>query len=1036
MTRVRLSLVALAALAACGGGTGPVSPPPPPPPPPPPAPVATVVVAPGAASMVPLETVQLTATPRDAAGTALTGRSIAWASNASGVATVSASGLVSAVAAGSATISATSEGQTGSAAVTVGEGGFVTGAGGSVSAFGGDLVLVVPTGGVSAGVALQVARDTAPPANAALVAGTGFAVSPAATAFAPVATLRIRYPASAASGPAPAAGNPANFAVHRWSGTEWLPLGDGQVDVEPRVVSGTTAVAGTFAILEVIPNPAPTVSGVVPLSIVAGGPARQLAVTGTGFVPGSVARWNGQDRATTFQSATALTVTIPAEDLVDPGSAQLTVFNPAPGGGTSSPVVITIAASQPTGVEAVVGSFHLCASRDDGQAVCWGNNGNRELGRPGSSSRVPVAVSGGHHLTHLTAGASHTCALDPTGAAWCWGLNLNGQIGDGSTTNRDTPTAVVGHHVFVGLVAGPSHTCGLTDGGAAWCWGRNFRGQLGNGGTTDSPVPVAVGGGLMFTRLAAGFDATCGLKSDGTAWCWGLASRLGIGQTGGGSLELAPVAVNGGLHFSEIRGGRDSFCGRTEAGTVYCWGSNANGELGIGTFATAAGEPTAVAGGLSFATLASGLLFYCGTSAPGDLYCWGANSGGQLGDGSIATRREPTRALTSLRFARLSLGERTACGITAQNELYCWGFRDFFALLTDEIDVTQREPALVAGGHTFARIAAGDQETCGITTGGTTYCWGRTYAAGDPVDRPTPVALGGQALESVAAGADAGCGLSAAGAGFCFGANVNAILGTGNLGGGSPVPVPVAGGLTLSAVSVGGIACGLTMPGTLYCWGNLSTAPGASTQPRAVPGGGAFASVVTGTAHACMLTAGGAAFCRGSHGFGQLGHGVAPCNSTTCAANSDAPVAVAGGHLFSTLAAGGVRSCGVATDGTGYCWGSMPLATEAAGAPVAVPGTVKFARLAVGASATCGIGRDDGITYCWGFGGLLGIGDNVTRPEPAPIQGPLLVQISAGRDHTCGITAAGAAWCWGRRTGGQIGDGRLEYSAMPVRVTW
>ncbi|MEZ4457491.1 MAG: hypothetical protein R2882_13235 [Gemmatimonadales bacterium] len=499
--------------------------------------------------------------------------------------------------------------------------------------------------------------------------------------------------------------------IHRWTGTAWRALENGQVDTENRTVSAPP-VPVTVAILEVTPHPG--------ADRFRGGPAllrscwaevaRTFMVTGTGFFDGSVARWNGQNRETTFGSAGSLTVAIPAADLADPGTAQLTVFNPAPGGGTSAAVTITIAAAQPAGAEVTVGQGHACASRADGQAVCWGDNGSGQGGTTGSASSVPVPVSGGLHLTHLTAGSSHTCGLDPAGAAFCWGSNSSGQLGDGSTTNRNAPTPVLGGHMFLSLAGGLFHTCGLTAAGAAWCWGRGSSGQLGTGGTADSPVPAAVSGGHQFTQLATGGSATCGLQGDGAAWCWGVRPHLGIGQVGGGGVEAAPVAVSGGLQFAEISAGGAGFCGRTAGGAAYCWGTGASGQLGNGAAPASAGVPSPVAGGLSFATVAAGGAFACGVTVGGDLYCWGSNTAGQLGDGTIVTRAVPVRALTNLVFTRLRLGTTTACGVTAANDVSCWGSRGFGGQLGDRLRNTQNAPARVSGGQNFASIAAGDEE--------------------------------------------------------------------------------------------------------------------------------------------------------------------------------------------------------------------------------------------------------------------------------------------------------------------------------------
>ncbi len=176
-------------LAGCGSSSEP-SPPPPPPPPPS---VATVVVAPDAPALVPNATVQLTATPTDGAGNALAGRAVTWSSSNGTVATVSSGGLVTGVTAGTATITATSEGKVGSAALTVLDGAVLGPAGGVVTAANGAVVLTVPAGALTQPTTLTVAPIAAPPADPRTVPGTAYDIGPNGTQFAQPVTLAIKY---------------------------------------------------------------------------------------------------------------------------------------------------------------------------------------------------------------------------------------------------------------------------------------------------------------------------------------------------------------------------------------------------------------------------------------------------------------------------------------------------------------------------------------------------------------------------------------------------------------------------------------------------------------------------------------------------------------------------------------------------------------------------------------------------------------------------------------------------------------------------
>ena len=302
------------------------------------------------------------------------------------------------------------------------------------------------------------------------------------------------------------------------------------------------------------------------------------------------------------------------------------------------------------------GNSHSCGLGSTGQAYCWGEGTFGQLGNNTIiSSTTPSLVSGGHTFSSISAAREHTCAVTTAGAAYCWGFDEFGQLGDDTLTatgsTSTTPSLVSGGHTFSGISAGQSHTCGLNFVGKAYCWGRDNAGQLGdNALTTGSTTPSPVDGGYSFSSISAGGLHSCGVTTAGTAYCWGFDAS---GQLGNGALTgifVAPSAVDGGHTFSSIEAGADHNCALTTNGQAYCWGADADGQLGDASTTTGATAPSAVASGYTYSSLTAGSLHGCGVTTAGTAYCWGADASGQLGDGTTTTGATAPSAVDNTNF--------------------------------------------------------------------------------------------------------------------------------------------------------------------------------------------------------------------------------------------------------------------------------------------------------------------------------------------------------------------------------------------------
>lgn len=365
------------------------------------------------------------------------------------------------------------------------------------------------------------------------------------------------------------------------------------------------------------------------------------------------------------------------------------------------------------------------------------------------------------------------------------------------------------------------------------------------------------------------------------------------------------------------------------------------------------------------------------------------------------------------------------------------------------------ELAVASAPLTFAQISAGNLHVCGVTTTGKGYCWGANggnLGDGTGTDRHVPVAiLGGLVFKEVRAGTTHSCGLTTAGKAYCWGRNDLGQLGTGNYPFGSSTPVAVAGGRIFTEIKVGfRHSCALTSGGVAFCWGEnvhaqlgLGTTTGpedcsgvsCSSRPVRVTGDLTFRSIRPGGEHTCGLTSTGKAYCWGENIYGQIGDGTIDVRLK--------PTAVSGGHVFRVLSAGGMHTCAVTTSDAAYCWGRNKDGRIGDGGisprrrvPYAVTGGLKFSGVSAGTEHTCGV-TTASVAYCWGSNvyAQLGDGTRTNRASPRKVAGGLFWKsVLAGWRVSCGIIGSGRAYCWGENDFGAVGDGTTIPRLTPVAV--
>jgi len=313
---------------------------------------------------------------------------------------------------------------------------------------------------------------------------------------------------------------------------------------------------------------------------------------------------------------------------------------------------------------------HTCAVQA-GAAKCWGTNGEGELGNGSTtSSTSPVTVSGlGAGVASVASGDSHSCALLTDGTVRCWGWNYYGDLGNPTVgTSSPVPVEVTGLSGVTQISAGLDDTCALLSNGTADCWGRNDSGQLGIGTGIDAHAPVPVVGLTGVSRIQAGFDHTCAIVEAGAIKCWGEDSRGELGD-GGSAGALTPVDVIGVTRATTLSLNGPDSCAVIVDGSASCWGT---GPLGNGT-TNFSGTPLPVAGLTTATGISIGLTSACASRTDGTVVCWGQNGSGQLGDPNAPNSMTPIPAVGVAGASQITVGVAHACALVTGGSVMCWG---------------------------------------------------------------------------------------------------------------------------------------------------------------------------------------------------------------------------------------------------------------------------------------------------------------------------------------------------------------------------
>jgi alpha-tubulin suppressor-like RCC1 family protein len=740
------------------------------------------------------------------------------------------------------------------------------------------------------------------------------------------------------------------------------------------------------------------------------------------------------------------------------------------------------------------GSNHTLALCVDATVRVWGKNDRGQLGDGTTSDRhAPVTVlspsvfQGDEVVEYepwteaiaVAAGSRHSLALRADGTVWAWGANSEGQLGDGTTTDRHTPVQVHGVEAgrsligIIAITAGSSYSVALRADGTVWAWGANNAGQLGDGTTEGRRAPVLVTGLTRVSAIAARGTHTLALIADGTVRSWG---SNGKGELGNGTTTdhpnpgpvTGPAGVGWLSEVAAIAAGAGYSLALRADGTVWSWGKNSKGQLGDGTTHTRL-HPVQVRdasgrGALTGVTaVAAGAVHSMALHGLAQVFAWGWNNGGRLGDGTTTDQHVPVlvKSQNSVGAIAIAAGQVHSLLVAADCNLRAWGSnsKGQLASAVGYYSAFVTEPFAVASAEMYnlSAVAAGEAHSLALRPGGPkgdedathirSWGWNASGQLGDGAteDHIEAWAVPGlTGLKALAAGDRHSLTLRTDGTVWAWGANGQGQLGIDSTEN-QPKPVEVKGpegrGVLASVIAIaarGAHSLALRADGTVWAWGandrgQLGNGTGADQHvPVPVQGLGFVKALAAGGGHGLALRADGTVWTWGAGDRGQLGNTAFPSDSST-------PVEVKGqasGDLKKVIAAGGQHSLALRADGTVWAWGAndrgqlgdgtttdRPLPVQVSAYTESFDGDQAFELLgrvwaiAAGSQHSLSIDAkgkgvtDGGFVRSWGANDLGQLGNGTTDERHRasatwPEDGPALRQVAAvaaGEAHSLAV---------------------------------
>lgn len=592
--------------------------------------------------------------------------------------------------------------------------------------------------------------------------------------------------------------------------------------------------------------------------------------------------------------------------------------------------------------------LHAAALKNDGTVWTWGFNTTGQLGDGTVNDRInPIQVSGLTDISKIITGYDYSIALSKDGKVWSWGSNANGQLGNGTDIQQSLIPVRVAHlEGIVDIEAGELYNFAIKKNGSVWSWGHNLYGQLGDGTITNKNTRVLVQGIPVAEDIVAPSAPTeltlMGKTSNTAVLSWKesidnhgvkeylvykdgtLLTTIGVdGNSIESTTEFTVTGLAAGTTYKftvrskdyagnlspvsnevsfttehpvpiKVSAGSNHTLALKSDGSVWSWGSNSSGQLGIQSAAVSP-SPRMVSSINSITSISTGNSFSLALRSDGTVWAWGQNTIGQLGNSAITGYQNIPKKIEGLTdITAISAGNTHALALKSDGTVWAWGSNMNGELGTGS-STNSYTPVKINSLTNVKSISAGMFYSIAVKTDGSVWVWGTNYSGqlgdGTTTNRTTPVKLSGiSQVTSVSAGEFHVIALKEDGTVWAWGQNDNGQLGDGTYTSRkSPVKIPNLN--NIKQVSAGMYYSMARSESSLYTWGdnmsgqlgNNSSMP--SKTPVVVSSLSEITDIDAGSQHGGAVTKTGL-FMWGSNNFGQLGNGFT--------SNSRIPVVVKG----------------------------------------------------------------------------------------------------------------------------------------------